>query len=52
MLSMFPVAAKGVIKFVYTISSSFGSNILKLVGSASDTSFEAYFDQKVKLISH
>jgi len=53
---MFPimnVAAKGMFKFLYTISSSLGSNLLKLTvgsGSREEDCFTQYFDHKVSSV--
>ena len=47
---MFPImniAAKGMFKFLYTISSSFGSNIVKFAvksGMTDQENFQTYFD--------
>jgi hypothetical protein len=47
---MFPITAKGMIKFIYTISSSVGSNLIKLAVGSGLTEEEIiikYFESKL-----
>ena len=51
MLPMVNFAMRGVVKFIYTISSTFGSNLFKLTlgtGLSDEENFLVYFDKKLK----